>query len=80
LSEIIRGRVLLKDQVAVGTTQQRLTSVIVSLLPYFLLVMMQLSGYNALTTTFQGVLVLILAMMMQGIGLFVINHVMKVEI
>jgi len=54
--------------------------VIVSLLPYFLLVMMQLSGYNALTTTFQGVLVLILAMMMQGIGLFVINHVMKVEI
>ena len=80
LSEIIRGRVLLKDQVAVGTTQQRLTSVIVSLLPYFLLVMMQLSGYNALTTTFQGILVLILAMMMQGIGLFVINHVMKVEI
>jgi len=80
LSEIIRGRVLLKDQVAVGTTQQRSTSLIISLLPYGLLVLMQLSGYNALTTTFQGVLVLILAIIMQGIGLFVINNAMKIEI
>lgn len=80
LSDIIRGRVLLKDQVAVGTTQQRMTSMIISLLPYGLLVLMQLSGYNALTTTFQGVLVLILAVMMQGIGLFVINNAMKIEI
>ena len=80
LSDIIRGRVLLKDQVAVGTTQQRMTSMIISLLPYGLLVLMQLSGYNALTTTFQGVLVLILAIMMQGIGLFVINNAMKIDI
>ena len=80
LSDIIRGRVLLKDQIAVGTTQQRMTSMIISLLPYGLLMLMQLSGYNALTTTFQGVLVLILAIMMQGIGLFVINNAMKIDI
>ena len=80
LSDIIRGRVLLKDQVAVGTTQQRMTSMIISLLPYGLLMLMQLSGYNALTTTFQGILVLILAIIMQGIGLFVINNSMKIDI
>jgi len=80
LSEILRERVKLKDQIAVGTTQQRLSSIIVAILPYALLMLLQLSNYNALTTTFRGILLLIFAMIMQGIGLFVITTFMKIDI
>lgn len=80
LSEILRERVKLKDQIAVGTTQQRLSSIIVAILPYVLLMLLQVSNYNALTTTFRGILLLIFAMIMQGIGLFVITTFMKIDI
>jgi tight adherence protein B len=80
LSEIIRERVKLKDQIAVGTTQQRMSSMIVAILPYVLLMLLQLSGYNALTSTVNGILLLILAMLMQGLGMFVTSTFMKIDI
>jgi tight adherence protein B len=80
LSEIIRERVKLKDQIAVGTTQQRMSSTIVAILPYVLLMLLQLSGYNAMTNTLNGILLLILAMLMQGLGMFVTSTFMKIDI
>lgn len=80
LSEILRERVKLKDQVAVGTTQQRMSSTIVAILPYVLLMLLQLSDYNALTSTFNGILLLIFAMLMQGLGMFVTATFMKIDI
>ena len=80
LSEILRERVKLKDQVAVGTTQQRMSSTIVAILPYVLLMLLQLSDYNALTSTFNGILLLIFAMLMQGLGMFVTSTFMKIDI
>jgi len=39
-----------------------------------------LSDYNALTSTFNGILLLIFAMLMQGLGMFVTSTFMKIDI
>jgi tight adherence protein B len=80
LSEVLRERLMLKEQVAVGTAQQRLSATIVTIIPYAILMLLQLSGYNALTVTFRGVLLLILAICMQGFGLVILNSGMKIDI
>jgi tight adherence protein B len=80
LSEILRERVKLKEQIAVGTTQQRMSSMIVAILPYIMLMLLQMSHYNALTTTLSGILLLLFAMLMQGLGMFVTSTFMKIDI
>jgi tight adherence protein B len=80
LSEILRERVKLKEQIAVGTTTQRMSSMIVAILPYVMLMLLQLSGYNALTTTITGILLLIFAMLMQGLGMFATSAFTKIDI
>ena len=80
LSEVLRERLRLKEQVVVGTSQQRLSATIVTIIPYAILMLLQLSGYNALTSTFRGVLLLIFAICLQGVGLVVMNTSMKIDI
>lgn len=80
LSEILRKRLKLKEQITVSTAQQRLSATIVTIIPYAILILLQLSGYNALTSTFRGILLLALAICMQGFGLVIINNVMKIDI
>jgi len=80
LSEVLRERLRLKEQVVVGTAQQRLSATIVTIIPYAILMLLQLSGYNALTSTFRGVLLLIFAICLQGVGLVVMNTSMKIDI
>ncbi len=80
LSEVLRERLQLKEQVVVGTSQQRLSATIVTIIPYAILMLLQLSGYNALTSTFRGVLLLIFAICLQGVGLVVMNNSMKIDI
>lgn len=80
LSEILRERVKLKEQIAVGTTTQRMSSMIVAILPYVMLMLLQLSGYNALTSTITGILMLVFAMLMQGLGMFATAAFTKIDI
>ena len=80
LSEVLRERLRLKEQVVVGTAQQRLSATIVTIIPYAILMLLQLSGYNALTSTFRGILLLIFAICLQGVGLMVMNNSMKIDI
>ena len=80
LSGVLRERLRLKEQIFVGTAQQRLSATIVTIIPYAILVLLQLSGYNSLTSTFRGVLLLVFAMCMQGIGLIIMNGVTKIDI
>lgn len=80
LSDVLRERLQLKEQVVVGTSQQRLSATIVTIIPYAILALLQLSGYNALTSTFRGILLLILAICMQGVGLIIMNATMKIDI
>ncbi len=80
LSEVLRERLRLKEQVVVGTSQQRLSATIVTIIPYAILMLLQLSGYNALTSTFRGILLLIFAICLQGVGLVVMNNSMKIDI
>jgi tight adherence protein B len=80
LSEILRERVKLKEQIAVGTTTQRMSSMIVAILPYIMLMLLQLSGYNALTSTITGILLLVFAMLMQGLGMFATAAFTKIDI
>jgi len=80
LSEVLRERLRLKEQVVVGTSQQRLSATIVTIIPYAILMLLQLSGYNALTSTFRGILLLIFAICLQGVGLVVMNTSMKIDI
>ncbi len=80
LSEVLRERLRLKEQVVVGTSQQRLSATIVTIIPYAILMLLQLSGYNALTSTFRGILLLIFAICLQSVGLVVMNTSMKIDI
>ena len=80
LSEVLRERLRLKEQVVVGTSQQRLSATIVTIIPYAILMLLQLSGYNALTSTFRGILLLIFAICLQGVGLVVMNNSIKIDI
>ena len=80
LAEILRERVKLKEQIVVGTTQQRMSSTIVALIPYIMLMILQLSNYNSMTTTIKGFLLLVFAIMLQSIGLFVSSVSTKIDI
>jgi len=80
LSEIIRERQRLKEQIAVGTTQQKMSALIVTIIPYAILLLLLMSGYNALANTFRGGLILLFAMSMQGIGVLVMTLVTRIDV
>jgi tight adherence protein B len=80
LGVILRERVKLKNQIAVGTSQVRLSAGIVAVIPYFMLVLLHFSGYRALTETFRGFLLLSFAIMMQMAGMAIISTFMKLDI
>jgi tight adherence protein B len=80
LGAILRERVKLKNQIAVGTSQVRLSALIIAVIPYFLLVLLHFSGYKALTETFRGFLLLMFAIAMQMVGMAIISTFMKLDI
>ncbi len=80
LGVILRERLKLKNQIKVGTAQVRLSSMIIAVIPYFMLVLLHFSGYRALSETFRGVLVLMLAVMLQMVGMAIISTFMKVDL
>ncbi len=80
LGVILRERIKLKNQIKVGTAQVRLSSLIIAVIPYFMLVLLHFSGYRALSETFRGILILMLAIMLQMVGMAIISTFMKVDI
>ncbi len=80
LGNIIRERIRLKNQIAVGTAQVRLSALIIALIPYFLLVLLHFSGYRALTETMRGFLLLLFAILLQMTGMAIISTFMKLDI
>ncbi|MCK5848123.1 MAG: type II secretion system F family protein [Caldisericia bacterium] len=80
LKNILKERVKLKGSIAVGTAQTRLSSAIVALLPYVMLMLLVSSGYDSLTNTLKGILLLIFAILMQATGLFINDKITKVDV
>jgi len=80
LKEILKERVKLRRSIAVGTAQTRLSSAIIALLPYVILMILVSSGWDALTNTLKGLLLLIFAILMQVIGLFINSQLMKIDL
>jgi tight adherence protein B len=80
LKEILKERVKLRRSIAVGTAQTRLSSAIIALLPYVILMILVSSGWDALTNTLKGILLLIFAILMQIIGLFINSQLMKIDL
>jgi Flp pilus assembly protein TadB len=80
LKEVLKERVKLRRSIAVGTAQTRLSSAIVALLPYVILMILVSSGWDALTNTLKGILLLIFAILMQIIGLFINSQLMKIDL
>lgn len=78
----LRGRLKLKRQIGVLTTQSRLTGFIVGLLPIFLATALEVlsPGYlNPLFTNETGKLLLILAIGLQFLGMFLMKKMTEVK-
>jgi tight adherence protein B len=80
LKQILKERVKLRRSIAVGTAQTKLSSAIVALLPYVMLMILVSSGYAALTNTLKGILLLILAVLMQVIGIHINSQLTKIDL
>lgn len=83
LSAIIRERLKIRRQVQVYTAQGRMSGYVLSGIPFaaFLLIKMMMPAYAALlTTTQQGITMLIIAGIMQFIGFLVIRKIVHIRI
>lgn len=79
LKEILKARVKLRRSIAVGTAQTKLSTGIVALLPYVMLMLLVSSGYDSLTNTLKGILLLVFAIVMQVIGIYLNLQLTQVE-
>jgi Flp pilus assembly protein TadB len=80
LKVVLKERVKLRRSIAVGTAQTRLSTAIIALLPYVILMILVSSGWSALTNTLKGILLLIFAILMQVTGLFINSQLMKIDL
>lgn len=80
LKAVLKERVKLRRSIAVGTAQTRLSTAIIALLPYVILMILVSSGWGALTNTLKGILLLIFAILMQVTGLFINSQLMKIDL
>ena len=83
LAAIIRERLKIRRQVQVYTAQGRMSGYVLSALPiaaFFLVKMMMPAYVGLLTSTNQGITMLVVAGVMQTIGFFVIRKIVHIRI
>ena len=83
ISETIRERVRIKSEIRTLTAQGRISGIIVSLLPFALAIGLSIinPGYlSVLFTTFIGKLMVILGVVLQLIGIFILTRLVDIKV
>lgn len=83
ISETIRSRIKIKGEIKILTAQGRISGLIISLLPVALSVILYFINPTYILTLFQnplGVGMLVLAVLMQVIGIFLIRRIIRIEV
>lgn len=83
ISETIRSRIKIKGEIKILTAQGRVSGIIISLLPVVLGVVLYLINPSYISMLFVnpiGWAMLALAVMMQGMGIFLIRRIIRIEV
>lgn len=83
ISETIRSRIKIKGEIKILTAQGRISGLIISLLPVALGVILYFINPSYILTLFQnpiGLGMLVLAVLMQAIGIFLIRRIIRIEV
>ena len=82
ISSTIRDRVRIKSEIKTATAQGRMSGLIISLLPIVLGIMVYLINPQLMSLLFThplGILILVVSVMMEGIGIFLIRKIVQIE-
>lgn len=83
ISETIRSRIKIKGEIKILTAQGRVSGIIISLMPVVLGVVLYLINPSYISMLFVnpiGWAMLALAVMMQGMGIFLIRRIIRIEV
>lgn len=83
ISETIRSRIKIKGEIKVLTAQGRVSGIIISLLPVVLGVILNFINPAYISVLFRhpvGLAMLGLAVMMQGMGIYLIRRIIRIEV
>jgi len=83
ISETIRSRIKVKGEIKILTAQGRISGIIISLLPVALGVILYFINPSYISELFEnpvGWAMIILAVVMQGIGIFLIRMIIRIEV
>jgi tight adherence protein B len=83
VAETMRERIRIRGEIDTLTAQQKLTGIILGLLPLGVAVMFQILSPGYLTplyTTFLGKMMLTIALVMEVIGVMIIQRILKIEV
>lgn len=82
ISSTIRDRVRIKSEIKTATAQGRMSGWVISLLPVALGVVIYLINPEHMSLLFTnplGILILVVSIMMESIGIFLINKIVRIE-
>lgn len=83
ISETIRSRIKIKGEIKILTAQGRISGLIISLLPVALAIIINLMNPSYISMLFKhqlGWAMLALAVLMQGIGIYLIRRIIRIEV
>ena len=83
ISSTIRDRVKIKGDIKIATAQGRMSGWVISLLPVVLGVLLYIidpEHIGVLFTNPLGILILVISVLMESIGIFFINRIIKIEV
>lgn len=83
ISETIRSRIKIKGEIKILTAQGRISGLIISLLPVVIAVLINVINPEYISVLFKNQLgwaMLVMAVLMQGIGIYLIRRIVRIEV
>lgn len=83
ISSTIRQRIKTKGEIKALTAQGRMSGWIISLLPFVLagfMLMISPSTFEPMVTEPLGIIMIIVALLMEGIGIYLVNKIVNIEV
>jgi len=83
ISETIRSRIKIKGEIKILTAQGRISGLIISLLPLALVILLNMINPSYISVLFKhqlGWAMLAMAVLMQGIGIYLIRRIIRIEV
>lgn len=83
ISDTIRSRIKIKGEIKILTAQGRISGLIISLLPVALAIILYFLNPSFISVLFEhplGLAMIALAVLMQGIGIYLIRRIIRIEV